>query len=76
MLRFLKIGDIFCFRYDGYIYHYRFGRIIADEMFHIVEIFDYASDQPVLCEEDIGDLLCPQSALLHAKFSVVFLRGR
>ena len=51
MLRFLKIGDIFCFKYDDHTY--RFGRIMADVMFHIVEIFDYASDQPVIHEEDI-----------------------
>ena len=51
MLRFLKIGDIFCFKYDDYTFC--FGRIMADVMFHIVEIFDYISDQPVISEEDI-----------------------
>ncbi len=51
MLRFLKIGDIFCFKYDEHIYC--FGRIIAHVMFHIVEIFDYFSEQPVITEEDI-----------------------
>ena len=51
MLRFLKIGDIFCFKYDDHTY--RFGRIMAHVMFHIVEIFDYASGQPVISEEDI-----------------------
>ncbi len=51
MLRFLKNGDIFCFKYDDHTY--RFGRIMAHVIFHIVEIFDYASDQPVITEEDI-----------------------
>ena len=51
MLRYIKIGDIFCFKYDDHTY--RFGRIMAHVMFHIVEIFDYASDQPVISEEDI-----------------------
>ena len=51
MLRYIKTGDIFCFRYDEHTY--RFGRIMAKVMFHIVEIFDYTSDQPVIREEDI-----------------------
>ena len=51
MLRYIKIGDIFCFKYDDHTY--RFGRIMAHVMFHIVEIFDYTSDQPVISEEDI-----------------------
>jgi len=51
MLRFLKIGDIFCFKYDDHTY--RFGRIMAKVIFHIVEILDYVSDQPVIREEDI-----------------------
>lgn len=51
MLRFLKIGDIFCFKYDDHTY--RFGRIMARVIFHIVEILDYASDQPVITEEDV-----------------------
>lgn len=51
MLRYIKIGDIFCFKYDDHTY--RFGRIMAEVIFHIVEIFDYASDQPVIAEEDI-----------------------
>ena len=51
MLRFLKIGDIFCFKYDDLAY--RFGRIMADVIFHIVEIFDYVSDQPVITEAEI-----------------------
>ena len=51
MLRYIKIGDIFCFQYDDHTY--RFGRIMAKVIFHIVEIFDYVSNQPVITEEDI-----------------------
>ena len=51
MLRYIKIGDIFCFRYSHRTY--RFGRIMAKVIFHIVEIFDCASDQPVITEADI-----------------------
>ena len=51
MLRFLKTGDIFCFKYGDHAYC--FGRIMAHVIFHIVEIFDYISDQPVIREEDI-----------------------
>ena len=51
MLRYLKIGDIFCFQYDHHTY--RFGRIMAKVIFHIVEIFDYVSDHPVITETDI-----------------------
>lgn len=51
MLRFLKIGNIFCFKYDDHTY--RFGRIMSKVIFHIVEIFDYASDQPVITGEDV-----------------------
>lgn len=51
MLRYIKIGDIFCFRFDDHTY--RFGRVMAKVVFHIVEIFDYASDQPVISEDDI-----------------------
>ncbi len=51
MLRFLKSGDIFCFKYDDHTY--RFGRILSKVLFHIAEIFDYSSDQPMITEEEI-----------------------
>ena len=51
MLRFLKSGDIFCFKYDDHTYY--FGRIMSKVIFHIVEIFDYTSDQPIITEKDI-----------------------
>ena len=51
MLRYIKIGDIFCFKYDDCTY--RFGRIMAKVIFYITEIFDYASEQPVISEDDI-----------------------
>lgn len=43
MLRFVKPGDIFCFRLDEN--RYRFGRVIS-KIFtgHVVEIFDFTSD--------------------------------
>lgn len=51
MLRYIKIGDIFCFKFDAHTYC--FGRIMADVTFHIAEIFDYVSEQPVISEDDI-----------------------
>ncbi len=51
MLRYIKIGDIFCFKFDDHTYC--FGRIIAKVQFHIVEIFDYVSEQPIIHEENI-----------------------
>lgn len=51
MIRYIKIGDIFCFKFDDHTY--RFGRIAAKEIFHIGEILDYVSDRPVITEEDI-----------------------
>ena len=51
MLRYIKIGDIFCFKYDDHTY--RFGRIMAKVIFHIAEIFDYTFAQPIINEEDI-----------------------
>ena len=51
MLRFLKSGDIFCFKYDDHTYC--FGRIMSKVIFHIVEIFDYTSDQPIITGKDI-----------------------
>ena len=53
LLRYIKIGDIFCFKYDEHTY--RFGRIMARVTFYIVEIFDYASDQPIISEDDISN---------------------
>jgi len=49
MLRFVKPGDIFCFRLeDG---KYCFGRIIAKIMTgHVAEFFDYISDLPEISE--------------------------
>ncbi len=51
MLRYIKPGDIFCFKFDDSTYC--FGRIMAKVMFHIAEIFDYTSNQPVISENDI-----------------------
>lgn len=51
MLRYIKIGDIFCFKYDDHTYC--FGRIIAKVQFYIVEIFDYTSENPIISEDTI-----------------------
>lgn len=51
MLRYINMGDIFCFKFDDYTYC--FGRIMAKVQFHIAEIFDYVSNEPVITEVDI-----------------------
>lgn len=51
MLRYIKIGDIFCFKFDDHTYY--FGRIIAMRVFHIAEIFNHISDQPIIQEGEI-----------------------
>jgi len=51
MLRYIKTGDIFCFRFDDHTYC--FGRIMAKVIFHIAEFFDYTSEQPVISEDSI-----------------------
>ncbi len=53
MRRYLKRGDIFCFRYDDS--RYCFGRIIErdETSFCIIEIFDYVSDKPEISAEQI-----------------------
>lgn len=53
MRRYLKRGDIFCFRYDDS--RYCFGRIIErdEKSYCIVEIFDYVSDTPEISVEQI-----------------------
>lgn len=53
MLRFIKAGDIFCFkRNDG---KYSFGRIMAKcSMGHFVELFSYAAEIPSISEDQIN----------------------
>jgi len=51
MLRFIKPGDIFCFRFDENTYC--FGRIISKVIFWTAEIFDYVSPNPEINEEAI-----------------------
>lgn len=57
MLRYIKMGDIFCFQYDDYTYC--FGQIIAKVIFYIAKIFTYTSDKPIISEDVIqnGSLL-------------------
>ena len=53
MRRYLKRGDIFCFRYDDS--RYCFGRIIErdETSFCIIEIFDYVSEKPEISVEQV-----------------------
>lgn len=52
MIRFIKNGDIFCFRMSEK--EYRFGRIISKiTMGHVVEIFDFSSLVPEITKEQV-----------------------
>ncbi|PIT13724.1 immunity 26/phosphotriesterase HocA family protein [Snodgrassella alvi] len=52
MLRFIKAGDIFCFKLDEQ--RYCFGRIIIKFMVgHIAELFDNISNSPDISEAEI-----------------------
>lgn len=52
MVRYIKNGDIFCFKLDKN--EYGFGRIIAKTDFgHLAEIFDYISEKPDITAESI-----------------------
>lgn len=70
LLRFIKVGDIFCFRIDEN--KYGFGRIIAILMkMHIAEILDFISDEPVITQENIASakrLLEPMALDSYALF--------
>jgi len=52
MIRFMKPGDIFCFRLNED--KYCFGRIIAKAVVgHIAEVFDYISEEPNIDENQV-----------------------
>lgn len=52
MLRYIKAGDIFSFQYNEQ--QYCFGRIISEiTTGHVVEIFNYISEYPIINEYDI-----------------------
>lgn len=52
MLRFVKPGDIFCFKLDDG--KYGFGRIISKILTgHVAELFDFISSMPVVTEQDM-----------------------
>ena len=54
MLRFVKSGDIFCFRVSDD--EYRFGRIISKiKTGHVAEFFDYRSSTPEITSEKISN---------------------
>ena len=53
MLRFVKPGDIFCFKLDEG--KYGFGRIVSKIISgHVAEIFDFISEFPEINEDDIN----------------------
>lgn len=55
MLRFVKPGDIFCFRLDED--RYCFGRIISKIITgHVAELFDYMSAAPEIAEQKINEV--------------------
>lgn len=52
MIRFMKPGDIFCFKLNEE--KYCFGRIIAKTLVgHIAEVFDYISKDPIINEDEV-----------------------
>lgn len=56
MLRFIKPGDIFCFKFDEK--RYCFGRIIAKiDVGHLAEIFNCISDKPYIDANNIEKAL-------------------
>lgn len=58
MLRFVKPGDIFCFKLDEY--RYCFGRIISKIITgHVVEIFKFSSGNPEITEGDMTERAIP-----------------
>lgn len=58
MLRFVKPGDIFCFRLDKE--RYCFGRIISKIVTgHVAELFDFISDSPEITEINMSERAIP-----------------
>ncbi|PHM72197.1 immunity 26/phosphotriesterase HocA family protein [Xenorhabdus sp. KJ12.1] len=58
MLRFVKSGDIFCFKLDEE--RYCFGRIISKIITgHVAEIFDFTANKPEITENDISERVIP-----------------
>ena len=52
LLRFIKTGNIFCFKYSESFYC--FGRIMSKTIVgHVAEIFTYTSTEPVITENQI-----------------------
>lgn len=49
MLRYIKIGDTFCFKYDDHTYC--FGQIISKVQFYIAGIWGYVSEQPAISKD-------------------------
>ena len=69
MLRFIKAGDIFCFKLDEK--RYCFGRIMAKCMVgHFAEIFDYISNDTVIEMDDIKNVSRLTSIVILDSYSL------
>lgn len=69
MIRFIKIGDIFCFKYSEK--RFCFGRIIAKvQPGHLAEIFNYISDKPFINTNDIERALRLMSPIVLDSYSL------
>lgn len=52
MIRFIKPGDIFCFRLNEQ--EYCFGRIISEtSVGHFAEVFDYIAEEPTIADSQV-----------------------
>lgn len=70
MLRYVKPGDVFCFKVDGGMY--RFGRIMSlMSVGHIAEIFDILSDTPKITEGEIENAKRIISPLIIDTYSLL-----
>lgn len=57
MLRFIKIGDIFCFEYSDN--KFAFGQIIGKSISgHVGIFFNLFKDNPEITEQELNDLTC------------------
>lgn len=55
MLRFIKIGDIFCFQYDEK--SYGFGQIIGKtSVGHVIQLFNLFKSQPLIEQEELKNI--------------------
>ena len=68
LLRFIKPGNIFCFKYSESFYC--FGRIMSKTIVgHVAEIFTYTSTEPVITENQI--LHSSKSLYFHQSYPLM-----